>query len=145
MASHVFLSYSSLDAYQIDRIAQSLEAVGLSLWRDREDLRLGERYWQTIGDQIKNAGCLVVLVSTNSLNNDNVKREVEIALKEGVPVIPLLRSIKPDQLDEWWAAAIGHLHAITFGNVVPKTIKAIVQPRPVPTRTEHVKSLQFSI
>jgi hypothetical protein len=44
--------------------------------------------------QFKSAGCLLVLVTENSVRNENVKREVELALANSVPILPLLKNRK---------------------------------------------------
>jgi chromosome partitioning protein len=42
-----------------------------------------------------------------------VKREVEYALERKVPIIPLLKNFRAENLDDWWQTRLGHLHMLT--------------------------------
>jgi chromosome partitioning protein len=127
MPSHVFISYSTEDSYQVDRLVEALGAEGLTIWRDQNALRLGQEFWNEIENAIKNAGCLLVLVSQNSINNENVIREINIAIENSVPIVPLLRNKKMHEVGDYWISKISNIHSREFSAITAKVISDVVK------------------
>ncbi|MBN1202047.1 MAG: toll/interleukin-1 receptor domain-containing protein [Anaerolineae bacterium] len=81
MARHIFLSYSREDKHIVDRLHQDLAAAGFHIWIDQAGLTVGEPDWQdAIEDAIKEATCVVVVLSPDALQSDWVARELDLSL-----------------------------------------------------------------
>ncbi len=50
--SKVFISYAREDEEAVDGLHETLSAAGVSVWRDQESLRLGERWPKALGEAI---------------------------------------------------------------------------------------------
>jgi chromosome partitioning protein len=112
MSNHVFISYSREDEHQCEVIVNTLNDAGLSVWRDHEGIYAGQIIWDKIELAISRSACFLVIISPNSELRPNVKRELEIAIQARVPIVPVLRNRRMDQLERWWLERIAQLHAI---------------------------------
>jgi hypothetical protein len=121
------LSYSRDDQYQVEQLSHSLRAEGLRVWRDQDALAPGQDFWQAIETNIREAGCLLVFLTRDSQSNENIRREVELASAHSVPIIPLMKNMSGDQLDDWWKQEIGHLQYIPLNYITSKIRKRIAQ------------------
>lgn len=85
--SDVFISYAHEDRQTVERLAERLEAAGLSVWWDLE-LRAGDDFSRRIEEVLEGAGCVIVLWSRHSV----VSRWVNVEATEGLEhgkLIPL--------------------------------------------------------
>jgi chromosome partitioning protein len=112
MTTNAFLSYSREDRRQSKVLYDAMTERGLSVWRDQNEIEGGERFWSKIERAIDHAGCVVVILSPNSERSQQVRREVAHAESKAVPIVPVLRARRVDQLDDWWKARVGELNAI---------------------------------
>jgi TolB-like protein/Tfp pilus assembly protein PilF len=62
----VFLSYASQDAEAARRLSEAMQAVGLEVWFDKDELRGGEAWDASIRRQIKECALFVPIVSANT-------------------------------------------------------------------------------
>src|SRR4029077_2034672 len=62
----VFLSYSTPDAEAARRIRDALDAVGLEVWFDKNELRGGDAWDASIRKQIKECALFVPIISANT-------------------------------------------------------------------------------
>lgn len=85
----IFLSYSSQNQSQADRISDFLSDSGFEHWVDGENLRGGDQFEKIILKRIETARCVVVLLTKSSLESDWVRKEIEAALACNVPIIPI--------------------------------------------------------
>ena len=104
--SHVFVSYSRKDSETVANIVARLERDGLSVWLDREDIRGGELWRETIVKAIDNAYAFVLMLSSNSVASENVRKEVDLAEganKHLLPVMLALSNYQPNCGINWRA------------------------------------------
>lgn len=85
----VFISHSSKDQEQSDRLVSALEARGVKCWVAYRDIEPGTNYPQEILKGIASCDAMIVLVSRNSLRSPHVEREVERAVSTGKPIYPI--------------------------------------------------------
>ena len=85
----VFVSYSTKDKDFARRLAGDLERAGMEVWLDERELRIGESL-AAIGPAIRGSGSLVVVVSRAASESAWVEREIGLANKLGVRVLPVL-------------------------------------------------------
>src|ERR1035437_3408181 len=102
----IFLCHSSKDKSFVKKLATDLKTVGLDVWYDAWEIKVGDSLRQKIEDGITESSWLAVILSSNSIQSDWVNRELsaafayEMDLKrvfilpviiENCPIPPLLR------------------------------------------------------
>jgi chromosome partitioning protein len=115
---HVFLSYAHDDAGLASRVEEVIQSAGAEVWRDVHKIVGGQIIWTRIESAIANSKCLVVLVTPSSHHKKTIQHEVEYAIVNNIPVIPLLQNFPMNGLPEWWSLRVGHLHIIQFNRFV---------------------------
>jgi hypothetical protein len=87
---HLFLSYSRKDTDVMTRVRDTLRAEGFEVWTD-EKLTPGTDQWsKAIQQAIRDAYCVVVLLSPDSNNSKWVANEIGYAETCKVPIFPIL-------------------------------------------------------
>lgn len=92
-SGHVFISYKSQQAGEADRLQRYIESKGYSCWRAPGSLhkRGTQDYSSDIFQAIREAKCLLFVLSDAALGSDWVQREVNYALNTcHKPVIPFV-------------------------------------------------------
>ena len=87
--NHIFISYDRRDSNYIDFLKTRLEKKGFHIWLDREDIRGGDQWRRQIVDAIESASVFVLVLSPNSIQSDNVRKELDIAESSGTQTIPI--------------------------------------------------------
>ena len=87
--SYVFLSYSKKNTNYAKQLEKNLLQEGFNVWIDHH-IRVGDDWWDTIDNAIKDCGVVVVIVSSSSQRSKWVKREVLLAENRDKPRFPLL-------------------------------------------------------
>jgi hypothetical protein len=91
VAADVFLSYARADLAMARRLAELLEAVGVSVVMDVNDVAPGED-WQVRLDQLLRTAAKVVFLATPaSVQSDACAQELQVALLSGKPVLPVMQ------------------------------------------------------
>ena len=87
---HVFISYKVEDFSQADSVRAALEANGFPCWMAPMSLPGGSSYAVEIPKAIKNAACVVLILSSRAQTSKWVSREIDRALNENVTVLPFV-------------------------------------------------------
>jgi hypothetical protein len=87
---HVFISYSRSDKRLVHRLVSSLENAGFEVWIDREDVPGGARWAGEIVDAIEACVAVLVALSPRSVESDNVRKEMALAVGAKKLVLPVL-------------------------------------------------------
>ena len=128
--SPVFLSYAREDMVAADQFVRALEAEGLSVWIDRQDIQSGS-WKERVTEGLRQARAMVVLLTLKSLNSRAVRKELAFAAKKNVPIIPVqLQEINEDSVPDWYTLDYDELHrhildAISYDDGVRKLASAI--------------------
>ena len=85
----IFLSYSRRDATEVDAIARQLELGGYRVWLDRQGIRGGEQWRKSIVAAIEGAQVFVLLLSPNSVQSSNVRKELDLAEAAKIRILPV--------------------------------------------------------
>ena len=86
----IFLAYSHQDAAVMRRLYADLRGAGWSVWTD-EGLEPGTPSWQdAIQEALRQARCLVVLLSPHASRSHWVNSEISYTLKLGRRIVPVL-------------------------------------------------------
>jgi len=99
--AQVFISYSRRDIDVVESIVAQLEAAGIEVWLDREDIKPGKQWRKQIVEGIDTAEAFVLNLSPNSAASDNVLKELNLAEEALDPfILPvMLNEIKiPDEM-----------------------------------------------
>ncbi|MEO1610057.1 MAG: TIR domain-containing protein, partial [Pseudomonadota bacterium] len=86
--AHVFISYSSEDAADAERLKALLEREGFAAWRDRDNLFPGDNVNVDIPEALRNIPVVIVLWSANSIKSEWVRDEANYARFAG-RLVPL--------------------------------------------------------
>jgi uncharacterized caspase-like protein len=107
---HVFLSYAREDMAEVDRLAQALQAEGLSVWIDRKGIQSGN-WKERVADGLNRARAVVVLLTSAAFASPAVRKELAFAAKKKVPIIPVQLEQIPDKLvPDWFTLDYDELH-----------------------------------
>ena len=85
----VFVSYSHQNAETVLPIVETVEAKGLSIWIDKEEMRAGQGWAGQIVRAIKSAERFCLMCSEQAFESDHVRREVYLADKYGKAMVPI--------------------------------------------------------
>ena len=89
-SSHVFLSYARADASFVSRLQSDLQARGIAVWIDHEDIQPGTPDWEdSLRKAIRHAATVVLVASPSARSSRYVKDELRIAEMYRRPVYPL--------------------------------------------------------
>jgi class 3 adenylate cyclase/tetratricopeptide (TPR) repeat protein len=128
--SQIFLSHVEKDITIMQQIAQGLEAAGYSTWYFERDVLAGTSYLIQITNAIENCDALVLIVSPNALDSDQVTKEVVGAFERCKPFFPVLINITPPGLkmsQPEWRHALGGTAMIVVGQgEIPAAIQRIL-------------------
>jgi len=90
MSHDVFISYDSTDIAAMELVCEALEARGTSCWIAPRDVRTGASFSEQIVTAVKDCRVLVLVLSRSSNINRYVENELNVAVKSGIPVAPML-------------------------------------------------------
>jgi predicted ATPase len=127
---YIFISYASVDRLRVQSIVDALQATGVRVWLDQQDIVGGTQYGGEISDAIRGCCAFVVMCSPASLASRNVKQEVMLAWKHQRPYMPLLLEpivIPPDL--EYWLEGAQWIEVFdpTSGGWLPKVLHALAR------------------
>src|SRR5215510_10186611 len=83
LVNKVFVSYSRRDAELVDYIVKKMEAAGIAVWIDREEIKAGKTWRVQIVEAIDTCDAFVLMLSSNSTASDNVRKEIDLAQDSG--------------------------------------------------------------
>ena len=95
----VFLSYNHDDKEAVRELAEALRVRGVRIWRDGDNLPLGQPWQRVVEEVIPSAPAAVAVIGPSGIGNWH-RREIEACntqnVKRGMPLIPLLLAGAPD-------------------------------------------------
>lgn len=84
--SYVFVSYAHKDQEDVYDIIHDLQKRNARIWFDK-GLELGKEWPEELATHLVNSSLVLVMLSANSIQSANVRREVNLALSEGKDLI----------------------------------------------------------
>jgi len=97
---YVFISYARHDSHKVDKIVSFLEAKGIRIWRDTNQIQPGQDWSAAIGKALEKASVFVFVSSVNSAHSEWMRDEL------GAVVSRSDRLIIPVILDEKGASSL---------------------------------------
>ena len=114
MAHDVFISYSSKDKAIADAVCAKLENNQIRCWIAPRDILPGMEYGQALVEAIKKSRVVVLVLSSNSNVSSQVMCEIERAVSNEIPIIPLrIDNVLPSESMEFYLSSVHWLDAIT--------------------------------
>lgn len=78
----VFISHTQKDTELARKVAAVLREAGLDVWFDANEILPGENWAEKISEALKESEAMVVLLTPEALESNNVRREIDYALGE---------------------------------------------------------------
>lgn len=104
-SGQVFLSFADEDRRLAETLHEVLTASGQSCWISSRSLRAGEEYPAEIARAIRSSNTMLVLLSSHSNASKWVRREVEVADNQEIPIIPVMvDGVEPDEWLQMYVA-----------------------------------------
>ena len=114
MAHDVFISYSSRDKTTADAVCAVLESRDIRCWVAPRDILPGVEYAEALVDALHQSRLMVLVFSSGSNQSPHVLREVERAVSQGIPILPLrIEDVPPSRAMEYYIASRHWLDALT--------------------------------
>src|SRR5687767_8141620 len=85
----IFISYSSRDRDQAQKLGEELTSLGYSVWLDVCDIDPATRWSTEIAEAINACHILLLLLSRSSLASENVLKEVSLAAEKKKHILPV--------------------------------------------------------
>jgi hypothetical protein len=115
MPYDVFISYSSVDKPVADAAVAVLERSRIRCWVAPRDIMPGADWGASIIQGIRASRLMLIIFSSHSNSSDQVKREVERAVHQGIPIIPLrIENIEPTGSMEFFLSTPHWLDALSM-------------------------------
>ena len=89
MSAPVFISCSSHDRKAAETICKAVEQRGLECWISSRNIGPGENFQETITRAIRTAKVMILVFSANANNSLEVKKEIALAGRYNVVVVPV--------------------------------------------------------
>lgn len=84
-----FFSYSRSDQNFASKLADDLRKNGINIWFDQIDIPKGSLWDVEVEKALKKCDTLIVIISSSSINSNNVLDEISYAIEEGKKIIPV--------------------------------------------------------
>ncbi len=85
----VMVSYSSHDRPQVMQFVQRLRAAGVAAWIDQGGIDGAQKWGEEIVNAIDSCKTVILMISQNSMQSENINREVMLAWENGKHFLPL--------------------------------------------------------
>ena len=91
---YIFISYAHKNAKQAMEVIRGLSSAGLRVWYDA-GIEAGTEWPDYIAERLKNAECVLALLSNDAIKSQNCRQEIEYAItKEKKMLVAYLDSCK---------------------------------------------------
>ncbi len=87
---HTFISYARKDGAFALQLAQALRDAGVEIWIDQRNLSVGTRWDDDVQQALETCEHFLIILSPASIQSENVKNEIAVALDENKIIVPVL-------------------------------------------------------
>jgi hypothetical protein len=114
MAHDVFISHSAADKPTADAVCAALEVAGIDCWIAPRNVLPGMTWSGSVVRAIGESRVMVLVFSSNSNGSQQVLREVDCAVNDGVVVVPFrIEEVRPSDDMKFYLGTPHWLDAIT--------------------------------
>lgn len=87
----VFISYDRGDWQEyVSPLVKILEDAGFKLWIDQAQIRFGENWKDKVNDALRTCPIMILCISPDAMNSEDVKHEYRFFIHERKPLIPVI-------------------------------------------------------
>lgn len=92
MNRNVFISYSHSGKSKASarKVARFLEQLGLKVWLDQEQIKLGDKITDSVEKGLEESDCIVALISPDAKDSHDYQEELAKALSKGKFIYPVI-------------------------------------------------------
>jgi len=90
MASRIFISYSSVDQNEADKLADALDAIGVEYFLDKKNISWGDDFTEQIMAGLSECAAVIVILSPASTKSQWVPFEIGHAMGRKKTILPYL-------------------------------------------------------
>ena len=112
MSAEVFISYASNDRDRILDLVDRLDAAGVSVWIDQMSIEGATMWSQEIVAAIRNCKVLILAISENSADSENVVKEVALASEGRKRILPVY--LESAEIPESMAYQLAGIQRVEF-------------------------------
>ncbi len=138
----VFISYSRKDSEIALRMADDLEKAGHSVWIDRKGIGGGSVWAAEIVKAIEDCEYFLLLLSSHSVQSDNVRKELDLAAEEKKRFLPVI--VEATEIPSEFKYHLAGIQRVDFLENYDISFKLLIQVLP-PPESEHMKPTDNSI
>jgi len=103
---YIFITHSSHDGDKAKKVRDYLETNGIQCWMAPRDIPVGAEWAEAILDGIENASGMLLVFSSNSNNSPQVRREIERAIHNRIPMFPVrIEDVVPSKAMEYYISS----------------------------------------
>lgn len=114
MAHDAFISYSNQDKAVADAACATLERHKIRCWIAPRDVPAGQPWASALVNAIRSSRVMVLILSEGSNNSNQVVREVDEAVGNGIPILPLrIDNVEPSDQMRYYIKSIHWLDALS--------------------------------
>jgi TolB-like protein/Flp pilus assembly protein TadD len=110
----IFISYSRKDSAQAIELAERLRVDGMDVWIDQHGIAGAEQWATEIVEGIRDCSTFIILLSPNSIESENVLRELSLASEKRKRVLPV--DIEPTVLPSSFEYPLAGLQRVPFAD-----------------------------
>jgi hypothetical protein len=110
----VVISYSRIDEKEAERLTAELAACGIRAWRDKDMIPGGSSWRKAIVSAIDGCHVVIFLASKNSMDSEQVPKELDIASEAGKVILPVC--LDDTKIKDEFRYLIAGVHRVDFSN-----------------------------
>ena len=127
MNVRIFISYSRRDAAFALGLQARLNDQGWGAWLDSEKLQTGQRWREEIVQAIAGCDYFVLVLSSRSIQSENVVKELSLAESSSKPILPLM--IEPVEIPDSMKYQLAGLQFVSLDcRALDDGLETLIQP-----------------
>lgn len=127
MNMRIFISYSRRDAAFALGLQARLNDQGWGAWLDSEKLQTGQRWREEIVQAITGCDYFVLVLSSRSIQSENVVKELSLAESSSKPILPLM--IEPVEIPNSMKYQLAGLQFVSLDcRALDDGVETLIQP-----------------
>src|SRR5215471_13942126 len=111
----VFISYANNNRERVFQILAEFEALGIDCWLDKNQIPGGSNWSQEIAHGIRGCRLFLLMASSESLQSENVSKELQMAAHHRKTILPLWLAEKLIYSDDFAYHLTGTQYVLAIG------------------------------
>jgi len=112
MSAEVFISYAAKDRGRVAKLVEGLQQAGVSVWIDMAGIEVAAMWSKEIVSAIRECKVLLLSISPQSTESENVVKELALASERKKPIIPIY--LEPAEIPETMEYQLAGIQRVEF-------------------------------